>query len=187
MECVIKGNMTPIIIDPKDQYTQDEAQQVADAWIILLSQYYEARQDKRANTQRKVLLDAKTLELRKVVIDMLCDSLKVVYDRSIADSLQKYYPMFELSRDSYMNDMQQILSMEVPNKLQYIELQQLINKQDAGEQKQSEKVFYSYLNSYNRAFKTSFQLRNLYTDEYAYMCADLDRYTEDLQAQANKK
>lgn len=186
IECSVHGNITPIILNPKPKYTQDEAEEAAKAWTFLLSQYYTARKDRRADNQRKIVLDAKILETREAVINMLCDSLKIFYAPDIAEKLKRYYPMFELSADTYMQDITQIIAMELPNRLQFKELEKLIEGQTTKDEKESDRPFHDYMNAYNRAFKTSFQIRNLYTDEYAYMCADLDKYYEDLKAQNDK-
>jgi hypothetical protein len=186
IECSVSGNITPIILNPKPKYTQDEAEQVAKAWTLLLSEYYTARKDKRADNQRKIVLDAKILETRESVITMLCDSLKIFYAADIADKLKRYYPMFELSKESYLKDITHIFALELPNRLQFKELAKMIDSTTTIERKQSDRPFHDYMNAYNRAFKTSFQIRNLYTDEYAYMCADLDKYYEDLKAQNEK-
>lgn len=184
----ITGDLRPIILNPKEMYTEAEIESTAAAWLLLRSEYEICRKDRREGDHRKIVAKKTELELRKTMIAMLTESLKLIYSPILCDKLRFYYPAMQLTKETYLQDMKIIGNMEVSNRMHYEELKKMLDKdvRQSSHNQTTEEAFHSYINAYNRAFKTTFSIRLLFTDEYAYMCADYDKYVADLKKEYDK-
>ncbi len=184
----IGGDLSPIIIVPRETYTREEIEATGAAWLLLRSEYEVCRKDKREIDSRRMQLNKTELEVREKVIWMLTESLRLMYSPLLIDKIRFYHPDLKWTKETYLQDLKIVGNKESRNRENLKELQTIIDKEGkrASDNQTTEESFHSYINAYNRAFKTTFSLRNLWTDEYAYMCADYDKYCADLKKEYDK-
>lgn len=181
--CCIDEDYTSLVL--AGQPTKDE---LDSAWLQLLSQYYEARGDKKQAEQMDLILKMQLIKVRAAMMHLLISSIEQVYSEVLVKRLQAYgYETVTFSRETLKEDLQGVANAELQNKLEYEalaeQLQGLIGEDKPGKKGQKGKIFYDYVRAYNKHFKTTYSVQTMSTLEYAYLCKDLDEELENLADQ----
>jgi hypothetical protein len=165
-------------------------EQVDVAWMQLLSQYYAVRQDPRTLEQWQSITEMQLLRVRMATVNALCESLRMVYSPVIVFQLHKMGFDFPFTRETYLQELELVKNMEVQTRLDFESIQEHFAEQaknsidkDGNSVKQSEQIFYDYVDSYNECFKTSHSVDRMNTFEYANRCKRLDEHYKNLQTQ----
>lgn len=81
----------------------------------IISQYYEVRKDEGIITYLKLMRQKGVLELRKVVVEINADILKDRYSIEAAKHLNRLYPIYKFSKETYLKDLEMVGKSEIRN------------------------------------------------------------------------
>lgn len=199
ISCCIEKDLTPLIISGDLMGSEQEIEILNNAWINILSQYAEARNDETQKERKELVFRIKQLELRASVIGLILGSLEMFFFDKLIEIVKEYdeeFCQFEFSHESYLNDIAMIKNIELNNKIEHDELELQLQEIEKEETKKLggelglsktklEQVFYDYVISYNEVFKTSHSVDRLNTLEYARMCFRHDEYVKNINNNTN--
>lgn len=187
IECCVHNKYDSIILDGKPT---DE--QIGEAWLRLLSQYYIARKDDSNSTRNEILSRMNELRLRASIITMLLNSLGMIYSPKLIQTLKDYDPAFEqftFSESTINDDLQLVKNMELNYDIEYGQLKDDLEALERNTRDKSgnqvvtgEQVFYDYVAAYNEVFKTGLSVDTMSTMTYANNCHRYDEYVQSMDS-----
>lgn len=159
-------------------------------WNDLLSQYYTAKGDNRAMNICMVVAEMKAIEYRAKLLDHICNSMTIGYDFDIAALLRVEFPMFAFTKDTYIEEMQHIVSIEKNNKVHYDMLaKQLQDMQQDGEKETTPDERYKAFTKMRQAINKHVGHAEITLDsptyDFAVAYGELEKYHEE-QSSKNK-
>ena len=180
--CCVDNDLHSIVISG-----QADEEQLGNAWLHLLSQYYEARQDARANQHRELLGQLEALKIRAAVIEMLVEAYKCFPTQMIIERLRELgYFDLQFTPETMDNDLMCIRNNEINYQIEHDNIKEELEQLSKGANDKAtagHKIFYDYVMSYNEAYKTTYTVDGLNAFEYALICHRLDEYIEHLNTQ----
>lgn len=124
LDALCEDNLNSLIIEGKatgDQLTQ--------AWVLILSEYYELRGDGiEGNEQCTLSRDIQKLHNHLYLVDVCVQFLLDRYSDSIADSLRQLGYIFRPTSQEPIDYIKQLNSVVQKSKTKYIQLQQLLKQ-----------------------------------------------------------
>ena len=187
MECCVQGKYDSIILGIHSKPTEDE---ISEAWLKLLSQYYAARKDDSNSTRNEILCRMQELRLRASIITMLLNSLGMVYSPKLIKTLKDYdeaFEQFAFTESTINDDLQLVKNMEINYEIEYRQLKDDLEAIERNTRDKSgnqvvtgEQVFYDYVAAYNEAFKTGLSVDTMSTMTYANNCHRYDEYVKSM-------
>lgn len=189
MECCVHGNFESIIIGVHVKPTKDE---IGEAWIKLLSQYYQARQDESNNDRNEIIYRMQELRLRASIMTMLLNSIGMIYSPMLIKTLKTFDPVFEdfaFTESTINEDLQLVRNMEINYEIEYRQLKEDLERlegqtkdKEGKEVSIGEQVFYDYVAAYNEAFKTGLSVETMSTMTYVNNCHRYDEYVKQMDS-----
>jgi DNA repair ATPase RecN len=124
LDALCDDNLNSLIIDGK--VTRD---QLTQAWVLILSEYYELRGDGiEGNEQCALSRDIQKLHNHLYLVDVCVQFLLERYSDSIADSLRQLGYSFRPTSTEPIDYVKQLNSVVQKSKTKYIQLQQLLKQ-----------------------------------------------------------
>jgi type I site-specific restriction endonuclease len=142
LDALCDDNINSLIIDGKatnDQLTQ--------AWVLILSEYYELRGDGvESNEQCALSRDIQKLHNHLYLVDVCVQFLLERYSDSIAESLRQLGYSFRPASKEPIDYIKQLNSVVQKSKTRYVQLQQLLKQleqlmEEAGTEKPKREDF----------------------------------------------
>lgn len=142
LDALCDDKLNSLIIEGKA--TQD---QLAQAWVLILAEYYELRGDGiDGNEQWSLSRDIQKLNNHLYLLDICVQFLLERYSASIADSVRKLGYSFRPTSFDPIDYIEMLNAVVQKSKLKYMQLQQMIKQleklmEEAGNEKPKREVF----------------------------------------------
>jgi hypothetical protein len=159
-------------------------EQLAHAWVLLLSEYYELKGDGvNGNEQISLSRDISKLNNHLYILDKCVQYLLERYSESIADSVRKLgYPFRPASTEplEYLSDLNIVVQK---SKTKFIQLKQLIKQledklQDAGQEKPKREEFEISILYYEEMQGATYDIEHLTVSKYVML---EKKYTQKIE------
>jgi hypothetical protein len=181
LDALCDDNLNLLVIDgkaTKDQLTQ--------AWLLILSEYYELRGDGiDSNEQWSLSRDIQKLNNHLNILDVCVKFLLERYSESIADSVRKLGYSFRPTTYEPVDYIDQLNAVVNKSKTKYIQLQQLIKQleskmADSGQEKPKRETFERNLLYYEEMQGASYNMDELTVSKYVQLEKKYERKVEQL-------
>lgn len=185
LQCLVDENYRSLIIegDATDQ-------QLHEAWIVILAEYYELKGDATEGMEVwQLSRDVMRLRNHLFLLDQCVEFLKVKWSDSIAESVNKLgYPFKPGGKEDYAKELNQVVNKA---KTKYIHLQQLIKQLEEqvkkmGDRKPSRDYFENMLIHIEEMQKVSYALETLTVQKFVLLEKKYWNQVEQLKARAAK-
>lgn len=184
IKCSAHEQYDGIVIEKKPEYSEVEQAQIKGAWHRLLSQYYEAKEDKYAAHYLKTVMELEAIKFRARWVDFICGCISELYTDGFAAILREEYQRFKFSKESYQQDLKGVYNIEKASKIKYdnltAELTRIEKNRDTTTRtpEQKEYAFYDSIIGINSVLKSSYRADELNTLQYARLMREAERQVE---------
>lgn len=188
LDALCDDNLNSLIIDgkaTKDQLTQ--------AWLLILSEYYELRGDGvDGNEQWTLSRDIQKLNNHLSILDICVKFLLEQYSASIADSVRKLGYSFRPTSFNPVDYIDQLNAVVQKSKTKYIQLQQLIKQleakmQESGQEKPKRDDFERSVIYFEEMQGATYNMDDLTVSKYLMLEKKYNQKIEHLKMQHAKQ
>lgn len=182
LDALCDDNLSSLIITGKAT-----AQQLNEAWLLVLSEYYELRgngidDNEQASMSRDILKLNNHLYLLDVCVKFLLER----YSESIADSVRKLGYSFRPTSFEPVDYIVQLNAIVQKSKTKYIQLQQLIkqlekNMEEGGKEKPKRETFERNLLYFEEMQGASYNMEELTVSKYVMLEKKYEQKVEQLK------
>ena len=182
LDALCDDNLQSLIIDGKVNSAQ-----LNEAWILILSEYYELHGDGvDGNEQASLSRDILKLNNHLNILDVCVKFLLERYSESIADSVRKLGYSFRPTTFEPVNYVMQLNVIAQKSKLKYVQLQQMIRQLEAkmaeeGQEKPKRETFERNLLYFEEMQGTSYNMDELTVSKYIMLEKKYDQKVEQLK------
>lgn len=182
LDALCDDNLNSLIIDgkaTKDQLTQ--------AWLLILSEYYELRGDGvDGNEQWTLSRDIQKLNNHLSILDICVKFLLDQYSESIADSVRKLGYSFRPTAFDPVDYIDQLNAVVQKSKTKYIQLQQLIKQleakmQEAGQGKPKRESFEQAIIYFEEMQGATYNIEDVTVSKYIMLEKKYNQKIEQLK------
>lgn len=179
LDALCDDNLSSLIIDGKATVDQ-----LAQAWVLILSEYYELRDDGLdGNEQCLLSRDIQKLNNHLTLLDICVKFLLEQYSDSIAESVRKLGYSFRPTSFDPVDYIVELNSIVQKSKLKYVQLQQLIKQletkmQEGGQEKPRRETFERNLLYFEEMQGASYNMDELTVSKYVML---EKKYTEKIE------
>jgi hypothetical protein len=154
-------------------------EELTTAWINILSQYYEVREDDHAVHYISLACRINEISLRLKRINAIVERLMLRYSARYCDMLREEGHSFEFTEETYKNDLVMVVNAEKMYVVELNELQQeYIELQGKRGDKPTEQGFYDTLSSIERMQHVRYDEEHITVFKYATLCKKLEQHIE---------
>jgi hypothetical protein len=182
LDALCDDNINSLIIDGKASNDQ-----LSQAWVLILVEYYELRDDGlEGNEQSLLSRDIQKLNNHLTLLDICVKFLLDQYSDSIADSVRKLGYSF---RPASTNPVEYIIELNAvvqKSKLKFTQLQQLIKQleskmQEGGKEKPKRETFERNLLYFEEMQGATYNIDELTVSKYVMLEKKYDQKVEQLK------
>jgi hypothetical protein len=183
LDALCEDNLQSLIIDGKVTPPQ-----LNEAWVLILSEYYELRGDGiDGNEQTSLSRDILKLNNHLNILDVCVKFLLERYSDSIADSVRKLGYSFRPTSFEPIDYIVQLNTVVQKSKTKYVQLQQMLKQLEAkmaegGKEKPKRETFEKNLLYYEEMQGASYNMDELTVSKYVMLEKKYDQKIEQLKA-----
>lgn len=178
-----------VLAKNRTELTEIEAEIMGVVWMRLMSEYYEAREDKHVSNYLAIVSKMEYIKWRANYITSLLDAISEVYVPEIADILRGEFKQMKWSADSYKGDITFAINLEKRNVHEYNQLKaqfDLLEKEKPGAKQTPEqkyKGFTQMLFDINKVEGAGTANRDMMTYDFAVATLRLEQHYESQKKQ----
>lgn len=181
LDALCDDNLNSLLIDGKA--TKD---QLAQAWLLILAEYYELRGDGiDGNEQWSLSRDIQKLNNHLHILDICVQFLLEKYSESIADSVRRLGYSFRPTSFEPVDYIVELNAVVQKSKTKFIQLQQLIKQleqqmTDAGNEKPKREIFEKNLLHFEEMQGVAYAMDELTVSKYLMLEKKCNQKAEQL-------